>query len=162
LWTVVLRILPLFRIVALDTQKGPGPDGISPQILKKIVLVVKKPVAILFNLSLLSGVVQCVRKESFVVALFKSRDNRNISSYRRIPILSAIRKRFEKLVCDGFTPIIRPSISDEQHGFVGGRTMGASLVEFSNFLLGEMEDVLQVDVVYIDFLNAFVGCCWAG
>jgi hypothetical protein len=27
-------------IVALNTQKGPGPDGISPLILKKIVLVV--------------------------------------------------------------------------------------------------------------------------
>jgi hypothetical protein len=48
--------------VALDTQKGPGPDGISLQILKKIVLVVKKPVAILFNLSLLSGVFPCVWK----------------------------------------------------------------------------------------------------
>jgi hypothetical protein len=30
-------------IVALDTQKRPRPDGISPLILKKIVLVEKKP-----------------------------------------------------------------------------------------------------------------------
>jgi hypothetical protein len=43
-------------ILALDTQTGPGPDEISPLIPKKIVLVVKKPLAILFNLSLLSGV----------------------------------------------------------------------------------------------------------
>jgi hypothetical protein len=39
--------------VALDTQKGPRPDRISPLIMEKIVLVVKKPLAILFNLSLL-------------------------------------------------------------------------------------------------------------
>jgi hypothetical protein len=141
--------------VALDTQKGPGPDGISLQILKKIVLVVKKPVAILFNLSLLSGVVQCVRKESYVVALFKSRDNINILKYRRIPILSAIPKLFEKLVCGGFTPIIRPSISDEQHGFVRSRSTVTSLVEFSNFFLGEMEDVLQVNAVYTDSSKPF-------
>jgi hypothetical protein len=49
-------------IVALNTQKGPGPDGISPLILKKIVQVVKKPLTVLFNLSLLSGVFPCVWK----------------------------------------------------------------------------------------------------
>jgi hypothetical protein len=59
-------------ILALDTQKGPGPDGISQLILKKIVLVVKKPLTFLFNLSLLSGVFPCVWKESCVVFLFKS------------------------------------------------------------------------------------------
>jgi hypothetical protein len=56
------------------------------------------------------------------------------------------------------TPIIRPSISDEQHGFVGGRstvTTLTNLVEFSNFVLSEMEDGLQVDVVYTDFSKAF-------
>jgi hypothetical protein len=77
------------------------------------VLVVKKPLAVLFNLSLLSGVFPCVWKESYVVPLFKSGDKRNISNYRGISILSVIPKLFE---------IIRPSISDEQHGFVGGRT----------------------------------------
>jgi hypothetical protein len=54
------------NIVALDTQNGPGPDGISPLILKKIVLVVKKPLAVLFNLPLLSGIFPCVWKESYV------------------------------------------------------------------------------------------------
>jgi hypothetical protein len=59
------------------------------------VLVVKKPLSALFNLSVLS-----------VVPLFESGDKRNISNYRRISILSAI---FEKLVGDVIT---RPSISD--------------------------------------------------
>jgi hypothetical protein len=85
------------------------------------VLVVKKPLAVLFNLSLLSGVFTCVWKELYVVSLFKSGDKRDISNYREISILSAIPKLFEKLVCDVVTPIIRPSISVEQHGFVGGR-----------------------------------------
>jgi hypothetical protein len=53
------------------------------------------------------------------------------------------------------TPIICPSISDEQHAFVGGRSTVISLVEFSNFVLSEMEDGLQVDAVYTDFSKAF-------
>jgi hypothetical protein len=44
------------------------------------------------------------------------------------------------------TSIVRSSISDEQHGFVGGRSTLTSFVEFSNFVFSEMEDGLQVDV----------------
>jgi hypothetical protein len=109
------------------------------------VLVVKKPLTVLFNFSLLSGVFPCVWKESYVVPLFKSGDKRNISNYRGISILSAILKPFEKLVCDVITPNIRPSISDEHHGFVGGRSMVTSLVKFSNVVFSEMEDGLQVE-----------------
>jgi hypothetical protein len=78
-----------------------------------------------------------VWKESYVVALFKN------------------LKIFEKLVCGVITPIRRPLISDEQHGFVGGRSTVTSLVEFSNFVLSEMEDGLQVDAAYTDFSKAF-------
>jgi hypothetical protein len=53
------------------------------------------------------------------------------------------------------TPIIRPSISDEQHGFVGGCSTVTSLVEFSNFVLSEMKEGFQVDAVYTDFSKAF-------
>jgi hypothetical protein len=53
------------------------------------------------------------------------------------------------------TPIIRPSISDEQHDFVAGLSAVTSLVEFSNFVLSEMEDGLQVNDVYTDVLQSF-------
>jgi hypothetical protein len=89
-------------ILALDTQKGTRPDEISPLFLKKIVLVVTKPLAALFKLSLLSGVISYVWKESYVVLLFKRNDKEKL-----ISILSAISKFFEKLVCDVITPIIR-------------------------------------------------------
>jgi hypothetical protein len=121
--------------LVLDTEKGPGPDGVSPLILKMIGLVVKRPHAILFHLSWLSGVFPCVWRKLYVVPLFKSVDKKNISNYRGISILSAIPKLFKKLVCDVITPIIRPLISDEQLGFVGGRSTVTSLEEFSNFVL---------------------------
>jgi hypothetical protein len=49
------------------------------------------------------------------------------------------------------TPIIHPLISDEQHCLC---SMVTSLVEFSNFVLSEMEDGLKVDMVYTDFSKA--------
>jgi hypothetical protein len=53
------------------------------------------------------------------------------------------------------TPILCPMISDEQHGFVGRRSTVPSLLEVSNFVLGDMEDGPQVDSVYTDFSKAF-------
>jgi hypothetical protein len=81
----------------------------------------------------------------------RKRDKGNILDYRGISILSAIPKLFETSVCDVITPIICPSISDEHHGFVGRRSTVTSLVEFSSFVLSEMEDGLQVDFMYTDF-----------
>jgi hypothetical protein len=40
------------------------------------------------------------------------------------------------------TSFICPSFSDKQHGLVCGRSTVTSLVEFSNFVLSEMEDGL--------------------
>jgi hypothetical protein len=107
-------------------SKKPWPNGISPLILKKILMAVKKPLTVLFNLSLHSGV-PLLRLEGvrYLVSLFKSGDKRNDLNYRGISFLSAIPKLFEKLVCDVITPIMRPSISD---GFVGGRSAVTSLV----------------------------------
>jgi hypothetical protein len=77
--------------------------------------------------------------------------------YRGISTLSTISKLFEKLFCDVITSFIRPLISDGQHGFVCGRFTVASLVEFSNFVLSELEDGLQADAVYTDFSKDFYG-----
>jgi hypothetical protein len=83
------------------------------------VLVVKKPLAILFNLSLLS------------VGFFRACGrSRTLSLCSRVVTrkISVIPNLFEKLVCDVITPIIRPLISDEQYGFVDGRSTVTSLV----------------------------------
>jgi hypothetical protein len=89
------------------TQKSPEPEGISPLILKKIVRIVNKLLAVLFNLSLLSEVFSCVWKKSYVVPLLKIGEKRNFLNCRFISNLSAFPKLFEKLVCNVITPIIR-------------------------------------------------------
>jgi Reverse transcriptase (RNA-dependent DNA polymerase) len=145
----------LEAILDLDEQKGPGPDGITPSILKKLVSVVKVPLTFLFNLSLSSGVFPAIWKESFIVPIFKNGEKRDISCYRGISILSTIPKMFEKMVCDKLTPIISARISKTQHGFLKGRSTVTNLIEFSNFVIDEMENGRQVDGVYTDFSKAF-------
>ncbi len=59
------------------------------------------------------------------------------------------------MVCDEITPLIRPRISDKQHGFLKGRSTVTNLVEFSHFVIDEIENGHQVDGVYTDFSKAF-------
>jgi Reverse transcriptase (RNA-dependent DNA polymerase) len=108
----------------------------------------KGTLTFLFNLSLSSGIFPAVLKEAFIMPKFKNGEKRDISYYRGISILSAIPKLFEKMVCDKLTPVIRPKISDAQHGFLKDRSTVTNLVEFSNSVIGEMENGRQVDGVY--------------
>jgi hypothetical protein len=102
--------------------------------LKKIVNAVKTPLTLIFNLSLSSGIFPNSWKESHIVPIFKDGDKRNVSNYSGISILSAIPKLFEKLVVDKITPSVQSSISDNQHGFVKGRSAVKNLTQFSNFV----------------------------
>jgi hypothetical protein len=140
----------------LDEQKSPGPCGISPSILRKLVSVVKVLLWLMFNMSLLTGIFPAVWKESFIVPIFKRGEKWNISCYRELSILSVILKLFEEMICDEITPVIRPQISVMQHGFMMGRsTVESNLVEFSNFVIDKIENGHLVDGVYTDYLKAF-------
>jgi hypothetical protein len=142
--------------LGLDVNKGPGPDGITPAILKRLASVFKVPLTFVFNLLLSAGVFSAIWKESFVVILFKSGNKRDVSCYHGILILSAIPKFLEKMVWDRITRVGRPVISDAQHGFVKDHsTTVSNLVQFTNGVIGEIEDGWQVDDVYIDFSKAF-------
>jgi Reverse transcriptase (RNA-dependent DNA polymerase) len=140
-------------IMDLDEQKGPGPDGITSSILKKLVTVVQVPLTFLFNLSLSSGVFSAIWKESFIVSIFKTGEKRNISCYRRISILSTIPKLFEKMVCNELTPMLSARISHTQHGFMKGRSTVTNLMEFTNFWTGHTQRVMMED-----FLSEFLHC----
>jgi hypothetical protein len=79
-------------ILGLDGKKGPGPDGIPPSVLEKLVSVFKGSLTFLFNLSLSSGIFPAVWKEAFIVPICKNGEKRDISCYRGISLLSSKKK----------------------------------------------------------------------
>jgi hypothetical protein len=46
-------------------------------------------------------------------------------------------------------------ISENQHGYVKGRSTVSNLFEYTSFILKSMEDGLQVDSIHTDFSKAF-------
>jgi hypothetical protein len=85
----VLEVLN--ALLNLDSNKGPGPDGVPPLILKSCASAFALPLCLFFNRSLASCVSPDRWKLSFVIPIFKSGKRNDVSNYRGIAILSTGR-----------------------------------------------------------------------
>lgn len=139
----------------IDTNTGPGPDGIPPSLLKACSSSFAIPLNIIFNRSLLSAVFPRIWKESFIRPIFKGGHRSHIKNYRGIAKLSIIPKAFEKIVTDKLFEFISPSISIYQHGFVKGRSTVTNLATFTSSVTCSLENGSQTDCIYTDFSKAF-------
>jgi hypothetical protein len=92
----VLEVLN--ALLDLASNKGPGPDGVSPLILKNCASAFALPLCLLFNRSLASCVFPVSWMLSFVTPIFKSGKRNEVSNYRGIAILSTVGELFELLV----------------------------------------------------------------
>ena len=139
----------------IDTKKGAGPDNIHPLILKHCSAQLYKPLAMLFNDSLLKGYFPNKWKFSSVKPVFKKGARSNVENYRPIAKLPTIAKFFESLVNKKLSKLIERYIVHQQHGFRRGKSTVTNLSEFTTYALKGISAGFQVDVLYTDFAKAF-------
>jgi hypothetical protein len=58
-------------------------------------------------------------------------------------------------VCDKIVPSILPCLNEAQHGFVKGMSTVTNLACYSDYLLTNLKDCVQIDAIYTDFAKAF-------
>jgi hypothetical protein len=119
----------------LDSNKGPGPDGVPPLILKNCASAFALPLCLLFNRSLASCVFPDWWKFSFVTLIFKSgkrNEVSNVSNYHGIAILSTVGILFELLVYGQMYEDLKDRLADCQHGIVKDRSTVSNLLEYSS------------------------------
>ena len=82
----------------LNIYKSPGPDGISPRILKECCQVLPSPLALLLNTSFPLGQLPTMSKNANIVPVYK-KGNRNLrENYRQISLTCILCKIAEKAV----------------------------------------------------------------
>ena len=84
----------------LKNDKATGPFRILVSILKIIKSVISRPLEILFNTSISTGIVPSSLKLARVIPVFRKGSHINLNNYRPISLLFIFNKHLEKLMCN--------------------------------------------------------------
>ena len=136
----------------LKVSGEPGIDGISSVFVKQCGTFLLNPLRILFNLSITSGIMPQIWKNSFI---FKAGDRSDISNYRPISLSCPVAKIFDSIMSKRIYEGFIQCVTKEQHGFIKRRSTFTNLLIYSDYISNSLVSSKQVDSIYLDFRKAF-------
>lgn len=143
------------KILKLEDNISPGPDGLPAFMLKKCSSYLSYPLYLLFNESLKCSKFPTLWKYAYLRPVHKKGPKNLVTNYRPIAKLSVIPKLFESLVCDTLSFNCSSVLCENQHGFVKKKSTITNLLEFTTFCVDAFEKKQQVDCIFTDFSKAF-------
>lgn len=78
-----------------------------------------------------------------------------MENYRLVASNCGFSKLFEMLLYDCLIREVKPLLSPNQHGFLGGRSIATNLTCFTQFISDTIDKQGQIDVAYTDFFKGF-------
>ncbi len=135
-----------------------SPDGLSYRLLKAVAGCIIRPLNIIFQQSLFSGIFPRVWKTAVVLPLYKGRGNRSdISSYRPISLCPCLGKVFEKVVYVQLQSYLTSHglLHRAQHGFSAGRSTVTNVLTADNHIADAISAGHPYDILTFDFKKAF-------
>lgn len=144
-------------ISAINPSKSPGPDQISPSIVKHSAIHIAPLLTHIFNKSLETGIVPSKLKTSKVIPLFKADNPKVFSNYRPISLLPIFSKILEKLVYNRLTNYIDKYniLTNNQYGFRKNYSTYMALIELFDKLSLSFDTKEFTIGIFIDLSKAF-------
>ncbi|CAB4033903.1 Hypothetical predicted protein [Paramuricea clavata] len=142
-------------LLALDTTKATGPDGIPSRLLKETAWQIAPSLTQIFNKSLSCGEIPDEWKLANIVPVHKKGEKSQVENYRPISLLSIISKVLERCVLRNIRDHLLQLINDSQHGFIPGKSCTTQLLEVLDYIGSLLDGGKQTDVVYMDMSKAF-------
>ena len=144
-------------IKSLKTKNSAGPDGISTKLLKYLSPALVKPLTLIINQSIISGIFPDRLKIAKVLPLYKKDDKFNVENYRPISLLSAISKLFERVVFNQLyayfvkNKLFYPS----QYGFRDKHSTEFAAVELVDRVMEQLDKGNCAISIFMDLSKAF-------
>ena len=144
-------------INSLNEKKSVGLDQISVKFLKQTRDTISKPLASIFNKSIVDKDVPSQLKHAKVIPLHKKGSVNICGNFRPISILPSFSKVFEKLVNNQILNFLEENnlISDYQYGFRKKCSTSDAVVDFKDNTLNAFNKGNCVLGIFIDFSKAF-------
>ena len=148
----------LDQLHIINTCKPPGPDNVSPKVLKQIAQSIYKPLTKLFNTSLSSGTLPKIWKIAHVTPVYKNKGNaEDVNNYRPISVTSGVCKLLEKIIVKHIHNYLVENkiLYQFQSGFQAGDSTTNQLVEIYNTIVSNLDKGKDVRFVFCDISKAF-------
>ena len=144
-------------IKSLKNKTSTGHDGISTKLLKTISPGLIKPLTLIINQSLITGIFPDHLKIAKVIPLFKKESPELVDNYRPVSLLSAISKVFEKTAYNQLYSYfkINKLFYKSQYGFRDEHSTELASIELIDRILMDLDKKKNPVTVYMDLSKAF-------
>ena len=141
----------------LNSKKSPGPDNMSPKILKYCGNALSEPLSKIFNSSIEAAKYPTKLKIAKVIALHKKNCYYQPENYRPISLLSCIDKIFEKIIHTRLMNFIDKHniIILQQFGFLPKHSTIQALIEVVDNIRRNIDKGEYTLGIYLDLKEAF-------
>jgi hypothetical protein len=148
----------IVKIIAkFDQNKSPGHDGICNSLVKKIADKICVPLVMIFNLSIVNGVVPKDLKLAKVVPIHKKDDTEKYLNYRPVSILPCFSKILERLIFNRCLSFINSFniLSNKQFGFRPGHSTQMALIDIIDKIHTAVDNNETSMAIFLDLSKAF-------
>ena len=141
----------------LNSKKSSGHDGLSLNLLKDIKLELAKPITLIINQSLNTGIFPDKLKIAKITPIHKQNDKTRIDNYRPISLLPAISKIIERAIFDQITTYfnINKLFHNNQYGFRKEHSTELAALEVIDRITCNMDNGKIPFNIYLDLSKAF-------
>ena len=141
----------------LENKNSSGHHGISNKLLKSIRYELCKPLTLIINQMLSSGVFHAETfKKSKIFPLYKKGDSSLLSKYRPISLLPTISKIFERIIYNQLYQYFNDNelLAEQQYGFRPQHSTEYAAIKLFDHISKEMDSGNTPTALYIDVSKA--------
>ena len=144
----------------LKNKNSSGNDEVSNKLLKAIGNELSKPLTIIINQCLLTGIFPDLLKIAKVKPLFQRGDTALLNNYRPISLLPTISKVFERVVYSQLYAYFNDNnlMSEQQYGFRAQHSTELASVKLVDHIIKQMDNRYETKTpvaIFCDLSKAF-------